>query len=93
LVKVFSVSIATTTQRAEKEKMANGSFACKGCKKKFDAKSFFNGVSNKFKCSKHGEFCGDCIDKKFFGGSVCRKCGEKVTAYEYKDSYGKWMKV
>ena len=73
--------------------MANGAFTCKGCKTGYNAKGFFTGVSDKYKCPKHGEFCRDCMSKRFFGASVCSKCDAKVVRYEYKDSYGKWMKA
>lgn len=72
--------------------MAQGEFTCKKCKKKLSPKGIF-GASNKFKCSKHGEFCRNCIDNSFLSGRCCPKCQNKLTTYEFKDSYGKWMKV
>jgi ribosomal protein L34E len=73
--------------------MPKGAFICKGCKKGFSPVGFLTGVSDKYRCSKHGEFCSGCIVNRFFGGSVCPKCDTKVIRYEFKKSYEKWMKV
>lgn len=69
----------------------HGAFICKNCRKAYNATGFWSGTSEKFKCKKHGDLCGDCVEKRLVGYD-CLKCGGKVVRYEFKKSYGKWMK-
>ena len=75
--------------------MPKGKFTCKRCKKIYEKDGIWN--SDKFKCSKHGEFCLWCVDQKggFFTKHKyeCKKCGIDTVQYAYSENYGKWMKA
>ncbi len=74
--------------------MAKGAFTCRGCSRKFLAQTHdaWNGTTQKFKCSQHGEFCSDCIDKSILNWK-CPKCGKKAVEFEFKKVYEKWYRV